>query len=238
MEIVLLQKSRSMKLVLFLFVLNFVFLITGQTLPLENTDSLYPTIQIDNTTSNRKSVLVQAKSTLEFVKFVPRCSATDSTIMCETRVNGFVVDLDEDTVHIAAQAYFNRQFNQFDQLFLEHKSIIGESYRYSFSLSEIDGVYYSSHWRTKIRNTSMTLLGVSLFTALVAAPLFSLEYKNYGIGTPGGFNRKQYFTIAGTGMVVAAASFSFYILMKPRYYSLASDDFNPKRQRWMLSRSK
>jgi len=223
-----------MKISAFLFCVHFVFLVFGQTLVPETADSLRPAVQLENTTSNRKAVQIHPKSTLEFVKFVPICSDSDSTTMCETRVYGHVVNLNEDSVFIEANTYFTRKFNQFDLLYSERKQTTGASYPHSFNLSEIDGVYYSSHLRTKMRNASMTLLGVSLFTALVAAPLFSLEYKSYGIGTPGGFDRKQYFAIAGTGMAVAAASLSFYLVSKPKYYSFAADDFNPKRQRWML----
>jgi hypothetical protein len=223
-----------MKSSLFLFCLNFVSFIFSQTLAPENTDSLRPAVQFENTTSTRKPVKVNQNSSLEFIQFVPVCSSEDSTIMCETRITGLVSDLNDDSVHIDAEIFLTRKFNHFDLLYSERKNTTGSSYKYSLNLSEIDGVYYSSHLRSKLRNASTTLMGLSLFAALVAAPLFSLEYKSYGVGTPGGFNRKQYFAIAGTGMAVAAASFSFYILMKPKYYSFAADDFNPKKQRWML----
>lgn len=224
-----------MKTLLFLFCFCFEFLVFAQTFPSESADSLMPPVELINTTSNRKPVKIQNGASLEFVKFVPVCSTVDSSIMCETRISGYVTDLILDTVSLDAQTYATRQFNAFDQLYSERKQTTGASYRYTLNLSEVDGVYYSSRLRSKIRNTSMSVLGLSLFTALVVAPLFSLEYKSYGVGTPGGFNRKQYFAIAGTGMAFAAASFSFYILMKPKYFSFAADDYNPKRQRWMLT---
>ena len=227
-------KSSAMKASFILFCIHFVFSVFAQSDSLGNADSLRPAIQLHNTTSNRKTVTIDPGASLEFVKFEPICSREDSTIMCETRFTGLVAALNNDSLALDAATFFTRHFNDFDLLYSERKSTLGSNYKYSLNLVDIDGVLYSSRLRSKLRNVSTTMHGLSLFTALVAAPLFSLEYKSFGVGTPGGFVRKQYFAIAGTGMGVAAASFSVYILTKPKYYSFAKDDFNPKRQRWML----
>jgi hypothetical protein len=105
---------------------------------------------------------------------------------------------------------------------------------YKLNLSDIDGVYLSTPNQIRLRNASMTVLGMSLFAALVVAPLISLEYTAINTNAQGGFNRKKYFSIAGTCMAFATVSVSCFVILKPRYYSFANDDYRPKGQHWRL----
>ena len=133
-----------------------------------------------------------------------------------------------------ASAYSKSVFNDYDHVFIEKKSIVGDNYLYKLNLSDIDGVYLSTPNQIRLRNASMTVLGMSLFAALVVAPLISLEYTAINTNAQGGFNRKKYFSIAGTCMAFATVSFSCFVILKPRYYSFANDDYRPKGQHWRL----
>mgnify|MGYP007032571067 CR=1 FL=1 len=217
----------------FLFFL-FVIFSHSQEQNLGNTDTIWPVIHLESTTSIRKPITIQKGDFLEFVKFNRINVETDSAQYELSRIRGRVSDYSVDTIALVAHFKAQRTFNNYQNLFNEEQSISGGHYNVKLSLIDVDGVYYSSKLRSKIHNTSVTMLAVSLFTSLVLAPLFSMEYKTYSEGTPGGFNRKQYFTIAGSGLAAAAASFTLFVVSKPRYFSFAGDDFNPKKQRWRL----
>lgn len=228
------NNSFAMKFLSSFFVFLFLFVSYSQEpIPMVG-DTLWPMLQLENTTSNRKPISIQKGDFLEFVKFSETYRETDSAQYELHRVRGRVSDYHVDSITIHAQFKGQRIFNNYQNLFNEEQSISGGHYPMRLSLADVDGVYYSSKLRTKIHNTSVTMMGVSLFTSLVLAPLFSLEYKSFSQGSPGGFNRNQYFTIAGSGLAAVAASFTLYVVTKPKYFSFAGDDFNPKKQRWRL----
>lgn len=200
-----------------------------------DSDSLELRFQLEKTTGSKRFKQIQQNGIIELISFEIDSTNSDSLIYTSQRIQGRLDGIKLDSLSVQASFYAKRVFNDYDNLFIEQKTISGSFYPYKISLSKIDGVVYSSVMRTKLRNSSMTAIGVSLFSALIIAPLFSLEYKAYGEGTPGGFDRKKYLIIAGTSMGFAAASFTLYIATKPKYYSFAYDNFNPKRQRWTLS---
>lgn len=208
----------------------------GQS-PIEHeVDSITPNFQLINTNGSNKPTKIIREGYLEFIQLETVNANEDSLILQEHRITGQVSYLSLDTIRVKTTQSVLRKFNQYDVFYEENKSILGGSYDMQLNLSKIDGVYYSSPLKIKLRNATMTMMGMSLFTALVMAPLLSLEYKSYGVGTPGGFDRKQYFAIAGTSFFTASLSFGLYIAFKPRYYSFAYDDFNPKRKRWTIGR--
>jgi hypothetical protein len=198
-------------------------------------DSLKLRFQLEKTTGSKRFKRIQNNGHLELISFEIDSTDPNSWIYSSKRIQGQLDGMELDTLIVRASFYSKRVFNDYENLFFEEKTIYGSFYPYTLSLSEIDAVVYSSVLQRKLRNSSITAISVSLFSALIIAPLFSLEYKAYGEGTPGGFDRKKYLMIAGTSMGVAAASFTLYIATKPKYYSFAYDNFNPKRQRWTIS---
>ena len=189
---------------------------------------------IRNISGSHRSVKIQKEGYIEFVKYYPICNSRDSSITCETRIRGEIKSCTRDSILIHANVYNKRSFDDLDHVFYEQKSITGGYYTQNLSLSEIDGVYYSSPFRMRARNAAITLLSVSLFTGLVIAPLVSLEYKPEVIGGFSGFDRRQYFAVAGSSLALGALSFSCYVFLKPIYYSFREDDYKPRRKRWTI----
>lgn len=216
-----------LRFVLLIFCLYWSGLSLGQT---KKNKSFY----LRNVSGSHRSVQIKKDGYIEFVKYYPICNSRDSSITCETRIRGEIKSCTRDSILIHANVYNKRSFDDLDHVFYEQKSITGGYYTQNLSLSEIDGVYYSSPFRLRSRNAAITMLSVSLFTGLVIAPLVSLEYKSEVIGGFNGFNRKQYFAVAGSSMALGAISFTCYVFLKPKYYSFSDDDYKPRKKRWTI----
>jgi hypothetical protein len=105
---------------------------------------------------------------------------------------------------------------------------------FSLNLTDVDGVYYSSRRRDVVRNIMYSLLGVSVITTFVLAPVLSLEYKKTAAFDATGFDRPMYFAIAGAGLVGTAISLPLIYVLRPKYYSFKGDNFSSSKRRWSL----
>ena len=191
-------------------------------------------VNLEYITGPRKAIPVKYEDYLQFIILENKPTPTDSNVFNEQIISGKVVNVINDTIILEANSFSKRSFNTFENLFEEQKSIYGGHYTIKLDISEIDGVYHASPERLKARNIASSFIGFSLFTALIIAPLFSIEYKAFGASSPGAFNRNLYFGIAGTGLSVAAISLGFYVASKPKYFSFAKDNYRPKKKRWTL----
>ncbi len=189
---------------------------------------------LQSVTKNKRPKKIAHDATFEFIKFEDRCSSEDSTISCDWRIRGSIANLTPDSIIIAAEYQEYREYNSVSILFGEKKAITGTSYMHSLQLTELDGMYYNSARHAKWKNASLNLFGASVFTTLIIAPLLSIQYKSVSEGSMAGFKRNQYFAIAGAGLTLAAVSYTCYLTFKPKYYSFAKDNYNPKKQKWRL----
>lgn len=223
-----------MKIALLLSCFILYFVSFAQNYSTTVADSNAAKVNLEYITGQRKVIPVQPVDYLQFVILEKTPTPADSNIYNEQKISGKVVRMINDTLILEASSFSKRSFNTFENLFEEQKSIHGGHYSFKLDISKIDGVYHASAKRLKSRNIASSFLGFSLFTALIIAPLFSIEYKAFGASSPNAFNRNLYFGIAGTGISVAAISFGFYVAAKPKYFSFARDNYRPKKKSWTL----
>ena len=223
-----------MKYWLFLGALLLGFASHAQSGFVSEQDSNVVNIDLVKSSGKSRIIHVQSDDYFEVVSLESYSNHPDTTYYDKYKVFGRVVNFSCDSICMEARQYSKWSFSDYENLSLEEKKISGESYSYKTSLSKIDGVYYSSGMMMKLRNGTISVIGVSLFAALIVAPLYSMEYMSVENGSYAGFNRTRYITIASTGISVAALSFCAYLTLKPRYYSFANDDFKPQKNRWSI----
>lgn len=191
-----------------------------------------------NITGGNKHVVIDDHTHLEFVDFQFKKTENDSVYYSESRIKGKVIAMSHDSILVEAVNHEHREFNDLNVLFHEKKSITGGAYQYKLKISDLDGAYYSKLKHDKWRTASLSIFGASVFTTLVIAPLLSIQYRSVSLGDSNGFKRNQYFALAGSGLVLAAVSYTCYVSLKPKYYSFAYDDYNPRKKRWKLELSR
>jgi|GEM_PF-6651351 len=73
-------------------------------------------------------------------------------------------------------------------------------------------------------------ISVSAITALIVAPLVSINYKN------GDFNNTRYYTIAGIGLAGIGVSIPVLIICQPKMYLLTQKHQKKDKKHWYLER--
>lgn len=88
---------------------------------------------------------------------------------------------------------------------------------------------YDNKARNAIQVCGSTLTIVSVGTALLVAPLVSINYKN------GNFNKEKYYTVAGCGLAGIAVGIPLIIIGQQKYYSITTRSKAKKSDAWYIS---
>jgi hypothetical protein len=200
--------------------------------------SMAPTMFLIDAENPMKKVKIDPQGTLVFVKYDRSIQNTVEGEVEFERMERFTATVDslgKEQIHISAS---EESYTTYENYVMSSKRT-GQYFEnpklMSLNLGDIDGVYYSSRRRDVSRNIMFSVLGVSVFTSLVLAPLLSLEYKKVASNDASGFDRPMYFAIAGTGLLGAAISLPLIYLLRPKYYSFQGDNFTRVKKPWILS---
>lgn len=190
---------------------------------------------VDANNPNKK-VKIDPRGTVVFVKYNKEENQSDETSTEDmTTYSGSIDSLKKDEVYFSSSEISNNTYQNFLSVSSSVNSYYETPKKLTLNIKEMDGMYYSSRRRVVGRNVMFSVLGVSAFTALVIAPLASLEYRKTAASDGAGFDRKMYFGIAGAGLLTAAVSFPIIYLLRPKYYSFQGDNFSPSKKRWALA---
>jgi hypothetical protein len=185
-----------------------------------------------------KKIRIDPRGTLSFVKYdeTVQNNAGDSVSVENLSIyTGNIDSINANTVYVEATEETNTVYENSMIMSRNSGQYYETSKRLSLNINEMDGLYYSSRRRDVGRNIMFSVMGVSLFTAFVIAPLASIEYKKASSNDASGFDRPMYFAIAGAGLLSAAISLPIIYLLRPKYYSFKGDNYAPTTKRWMLS---
>lgn len=195
-----------------------------------------PQLYLVDVNNPKKIVKIDPRGTVVLVKYVKEENRnTETSTEDMTTYSGTIDSMTAEQVYFSA----NEQTNNTYENYMSMTSTVQSNYeipkKISLNLMDMDGMYYASRRRERARNVMFSVLGVSVFTALVVAPLASLEYRKTNASDGTGFDRKMYFGIAGAGLLTAAVSFPMMYLLRPKYYSFQGDNYAPSKRRWTIA---
>jgi len=119
---------------------------------------------------------------------------TDSSIIIAPRIEHTVNEFGRDSVE-----YIDKTFRK-------------PHYNINLKFADIEKINYHTRNAQNWQGIGWSSLIIGGFTALVVAPLASINYKN------GGFNTKTYFTCAGIGLGILTIGIPLSVLNKEKEY--------------------
>lgn len=167
-----------------------------------------------------KSKILDATANIEFIIDISGDSLDDGSIS----YIGEVESLSKDKLKLYPESY--------------RKEGYGDVYSFSYSkqfydiqgdLVEIDpmtisSIYYQGNAANTVNVISATLTALGYTTALLVAPLVSINYKT------GDFNSDRYYKVAGAGLIAVGVSLPLAILTSGRTFELkdlfVNDEFD------------
>lgn len=96
------------------------------------------------------------------------------------------------------------------------------------SINQIEYLQYSSPTRDFLHNFGTTTASLAALTALIVAPLVSINFKN------GDFKKNTYYRVAGYSLIGLGVSIPIIALTKPKQYLLLEKDTGAERDYWYL----
>lgn len=185
----------------------------------------------------KKKIKIDSRGTCTFVQYEKSTEVSSQDTVFTEQVfsyTGSLDSLDNDVISFSA----NEETNTFYKDYLLTSRNRGEYFEspkmMNLNLNQLDGMYYSSRRRDIGRNVMFSVLGVSIFTTFVVAPLASIEYKKTSASDASGFDRSMYFLISGSGLLSAAISLPIIYLLRPKYYSFQGDNYSTSKRKWSL----
>jgi hypothetical protein len=109
-------------------------------------------------------------------------------------------------------------------------SLMYKNMHRAINLDAINYFSYQSKTRETVNLAGGALLYLSAATAILAAPLLSIDYKN------GGFNSNRYFTLAGAGLGGICLSIPIMLFGQGKYYYLTTRNNLSAGNLWYLSK--
>lgn len=206
---------------------------TSNVTPMTSTD-----VYLLDLKNPKKKVRIDPEGTVVFVKYDKTIQATQEGEVEHEKIvkyTGTIDSLGNNMVFVSASEESHTTYENYVVASKRSGQYFDNPKLMTLNLNEIDGLYYSSRRREASRNIMFSVLGVSVFTSLVLAPLLSLEYKKTSATDATGFDRPMYFAIAGAGLVGAAISLPIIYLLRPKYYRLQGDNYATSKKRWMLT---
>ena len=228
-----------MKLLVSCFTIG-VFALAAQA---QQTDSLNvvdtlaaPAFYLTDVNNPKKMVKIDPRGTVVLVKYDKEENRnTETSTEDMTTYSGTIDSLTKEQVYFSSREISNNTYQNFLEVSSSVQSYYETPKKFTLNIKDVDGMYYSSRRREMGRNVMFSVLGISAFTALIVAPLASLEYRKTTATDGTGFDRKMYFGIAGAGLLTAAVSFPIIYLLRPKYYSFQGDNYAPSKRRWALA---
>ncbi len=181
-----------------------------------------------NTNSNKKIKL----SKYEYITVVARPFYIDSATVIYNEYTGYIsLNYLVDTfLQIMPYSERSRQVYQNGQRTLRHYTVYEEPEGLKpLSLNYINYIEYSTPARRTSLDISSFVLFSSITSALLMAPLVSINYKN------GDFNSTRYYNWAISGLAGTAISLPFVIKFSPRKYFITTSESGTKgKNLWRL----
>jgi len=195
-----------------------------------------PQLYLVDANNPKKMVKIDARGTVAFVKYDKQSNDNGQSSKEDMSTYAGVIDsVTAEQVYFSANEQTNNTYENYMSMTSSVQSYYEIPEKMSLNLKDMDGMYYASRRRELARNVMFSVLGVSVFTALIAAPLASLEYRKTSASDGTGFDRKMYFGVAGAGLLTAAVSFPIIYLLRPKYYSFQGDNYAPSKRRWTIA---
>lgn len=97
--------------------------------------------------------------------------------------------------------------------------------------SSLSHIAYQSPKRAAINHACMMVMGFSILTTAIIAPLVSINYTN------GNFNKDLYYAVAGTGLVGLTFSIPLATLTSPKNYYLTQKNNKQTKDYWYLEQT-
>ncbi|MFH0895554.1 MAG: hypothetical protein V2A54_14040 [Bacteroidota bacterium] len=143
-------------------------------------------------------------------------SFKDSILTCNIKGEFVNIDYENGCYSRTESNYFNNDDSLKNQIM-------------TININKIWQIENSSVCRDNIHITGNTIIGVSVLTTLILAPLISINYKN------GTFNSDKYFTLAGAGLVGIAIGIPISALTVNKKYYLTEKNKIKKRNYWYFN---
>jgi hypothetical protein len=185
----------------------------------------------------KKKIKIDPRGTCTFVQYDKSTAVSDQdTIFTEQAYSftGSLDGLDNEVIYFSATEETHTIYVDYLLSSRNRGEYFETPKMMNLNLNQLDGMYYSSRRRDIGRNVMFSVLGVSIFTTFVVAPLASIEYKKTSALDASGFDRPMYFLIAGSGLLSAAISLPIIYLLRPKYYSFQGDNYSSSKRKWSL----
>lgn len=221
---------------LYTAIISFLFMgmLSAQTADTTHTQQNYYLV---NTARPNKKVTIEIDGSLSLVQYDTVSNWGGGNVVFEENLlvfNGNIKSFDNTMLVLNTSEETSETYKSYMLTSAKTNSFFEMPKARSVQIQSLDGVYYSSRTRERARSVMFSIVAISAFTSLVVAPLASLEYKKSS--TPGfkGFDRPMYFSIAGTGLFVAAVSIPVIFVLRPKYYSFVGDQYRVTKKKWVL----
>ncbi len=217
--------------------LGFAFCIQAQESDSTSVVSKNQAVYLVDAKNPNKKIIIDPRGTSTFIQYEKSTELREQdTVQVEniSSFTGTIDGLEKELIYFSASEESNKIYQEYLLVSRRSAEYMETPKQINLNLNRIDGMYYSSRRRDIGRNVMFSVLGVSVFTALVAAPLASIEYKKASASDASGFDRPMYFMIAGSGLLSAAISLPIIYLLRPKYYSFTGDNYSSAKRKWVL----
>ena len=183
-------------------------------------------LQLENTASDR-TITLETGSFVELNLDMP----SSNMITCNTRIlEGELRTPDKGLLQIFPirehkTYHFENGLHKQDET--NYEGLIGRK-PLRLALEDVNHVRYQSRTGKRVNAIGKVLLSAGLASALLVAPLASIDY---GTGT---FNGDRYFQIAGYSFAASGAGMAIMLGTRKRDFAIAQTGDLPDKKRWTL----
>ena len=105
---------------------------------------------------------------------------------------------------------------------------LSEDQQMNVTVADVNALTYRRAGAEQTNNLGALITTLSALSALVAAPLVSIKYRE------GGFNGDRYLRVAGYSLAATGVGVALMIGSKKRHYSIRQDGQAPDRKQWNI----
>jgi len=151
----------------------------------------------------------------------------------ESHASGYYTDIRNDSLFLEI-SYKNSTIERKDGSSIETQvdywnyKLDSQNRSITVPITDLNSIYYSSNARSTVNNISTSIAGFSTFSALVIAPLISINYRS------GDFAGNRYYIAAGSSLGLAVISGTIALLSQNKSYWIITPNETPDKDAWYL----